>query len=93
MPARFHPSTYGTGATGTTRSPTTRVDLGPATVQAASNTSTKPEDATTLSVEVVWEAQWRINGGAWQGLGFFSLGDSVDYPVRQVQARLTRTSN
>ena len=46
-----------------------------------------------LSVEVVWEAQWRINGGAWQALGFFSLGDSVDYPVRQVQARLTRTSN
>jgi hypothetical protein len=46
-----------------------------------------------LSVEVVWEAQWRINGGAWQALGFFSLSDSVDYPVRQVQARLTRTSN
>ena len=46
-----------------------------------------------LSVEVVWEAQWRINGGAWQALGFFSLGDSVDYPVRQVQARLTRTNN
>ena len=46
-----------------------------------------------LSVEVVWEAQWRINGGAWRGLGFFSLPDSVDYPVRQVQARLTRTSN
>jgi hypothetical protein len=46
-----------------------------------------------LSVEVVWEAQWRINGGAWQALGFFSLGDSVDYPVRQIQSRLTRTSN
>ena len=46
-----------------------------------------------LSVEVVWEAQWRIDGGAWQALGFFSLSDSVDYPVRQVQARLTRTSN
>jgi hypothetical protein len=46
-----------------------------------------------LSAEVVWEAQWRINGGSWQALGFFSLGDSVDYPVRQVQARLTRTSN
>ena len=46
-----------------------------------------------LSVEVVWEAQWRINGGAWQGLGFFSLSDSVDYPVRQVQARLTRTTD
>ena len=46
-----------------------------------------------LSVEVVWEAQWRINGGTWQALGFFSLGDSVDYPVRQVQARLTRTDN
>ena len=46
-----------------------------------------------LSVEVVWEAQWRIDGGAWLALGFFSLGDSVDYPVRQVQARLTRTKN
>ena len=46
-----------------------------------------------LSVEVVWEAQWRINGGAWQALGFFSLADSVNYPVRQVQARLTRTNN
>ncbi len=46
-----------------------------------------------LSVEVVWEAQWRINGGPWEALGFFSLSDSVDYPVRQVQARLTRTSN
>lgn len=46
-----------------------------------------------LSVEVVWEAQWRINGGAWQALGFFSLSDSVDYPVRQVQARLTRTTD
>ena len=46
-----------------------------------------------LSVEVVWEAQWRIDGGAWQALGFFSLSDSVDYPVRQVQARLTRTTD
>jgi hypothetical protein len=46
-----------------------------------------------LSVEVVWEAQWRINGGAWQALGFFSLGDSVDYPVRQIQSRLTRTNS
>jgi hypothetical protein len=46
-----------------------------------------------LSVEVVWEAQWRIDGGAWQALGFFSLSDSVDYPVRQVQARLTLTIN
>ena len=46
-----------------------------------------------LSVEVVWEAQWRIGGGSWRPLGFFSLADSIDYPVRQIQARLTRTSN
>ncbi|MGH2791804.1 MAG: hypothetical protein ACRDJ0_12595 [Actinomycetota bacterium] len=46
-----------------------------------------------LSVEVVWEAQWRIGGGPWQPLGFFSLSDTVDYPVRQIQSRLTRTSN
>jgi len=42
-----------------------------------------------LSVEVVWEAQWRIDGGRWRALGLFSLGDTVDYPVRQVQSRLT----
>ena len=46
-----------------------------------------------LSVEVVWEAQWRIGGGPWQPLGFFSLADTIDYPVRQIQARLTRTSS
>ncbi len=46
-----------------------------------------------LSVEVVWEAQWRINGGGWQALGLFSLGDRVDYPVRQVQSRLTRSDD
>jgi len=44
-----------------------------------------------LSVEVVWEAQWRINGGGWRALGLFSLRDGVDYPVRQVQSRLTRS--
>ena len=46
-----------------------------------------------LSVEVVWEAQWRINGGGWQALGLFSLRDGVDYPVRQVQSRLTRSDD
>jgi len=46
-----------------------------------------------LSVEVVWETQWRINGGGWQALGLFSLGDRVDYPVRQVQSRLTRSDD
>ncbi|MGH2750088.1 MAG: hypothetical protein ACRDK3_04340, partial [Actinomycetota bacterium] len=46
-----------------------------------------------LSVEVVWEAQWRIDGEPWRALGMFSLGDTVDYPVRQIQSRLTRTSN
>ena len=46
-----------------------------------------------LSVEVVWEAQWRINGGGWRALGLFSLQDGVDYPVRQVQSRLTRSDD
>lgn len=41
-----------------------------------------------VSVEVVWAARWRVNDGAWRGLGYFSTTDSVDYPVRGMIAVL-----
>jgi hypothetical protein len=43
-----------------------------------------------LSVEVVYRARWRIDGGPWQSLGFFSTSDSRTYPVRQVVAVLVQ---
>ncbi len=42
------------------------------------------------AVEVVWAARWRVNGGAWRDLGYFSTADSVDYPVREMIAVLVR---
>lgn len=45
----------------------------------------------TIAVEVIWQARWRINGGAWQHLGYFSNGDERTYPVRQMVAMLGRT--
>ena len=42
-----------------------------------------------LVVDVVWEARWRIGGGPWQSLGYFSNSDSRPYRVRQVIAVLT----
>ena len=45
----------------------------------------------TISVEVLWEARWRINSGAWQHLGYFSNADSRPYRVRQMVAMLSRT--
>lgn len=44
----------------------------------------------SVSVEVMWQAQWRINDGAWQPLGTFSTTSQTDYPVRQVVAMLAR---
>lgn len=41
-----------------------------------------------LSVEVLYQARWRIDGGEWQSLGFFATSDSRTYPVRQVVAVL-----
>jgi PKD domain len=41
-----------------------------------------------LSVEVIYRARWRLDGGPWQSLGFFSTTDSRTYPVRQVVAVL-----
>ncbi|MFN2488844.1 MAG: PKD domain-containing protein [Actinomycetota bacterium] len=37
-----------------------------------------------LSVEQIWEARWRIAGGAWRTLGLFSNSDARAYGVRQV---------
>jgi PKD domain len=44
----------------------------------------------TVEVEVVWEARWRIGGGAWMPLGYFTNSDSSRYPVREVRSALTR---
>lgn len=43
-----------------------------------------------LSVDVVWEARWRMGAGAWRHLGYFSTSDSRPYAVRQVIAMLVR---
>ncbi len=45
----------------------------------------------TIGVEVIWEASWRINGRAWQHLGYFSNADQRSYRVRQMVAMLART--
>jgi hypothetical protein len=42
------------------------------------------------TVEVIWEARWRIGGGAWRPLGYFTNSDSRRYRVRQVIAVLVR---
>ena len=43
-----------------------------------------------VSVEVVWQARWRMGAGAWNDLGYFSNSDSRAYSVRQMVAMLTR---
>ena len=45
-----------------------------------------------VAVDVIWAARWRVSGGAWQPLGYFTTTDSRDYRVREVIAVLTRTS-
>lgn len=42
------------------------------------------------SVTVVWQARWRVNGGSWRDLGYFSTAGSVEYPVREMVAMLVR---
>ncbi len=39
-------------------------------------------------VEAIWEARWRLGGGPWQSLGFFTTTGRRNYPVRQVVSRL-----
>jgi hypothetical protein len=47
-------------------------------------------DRYDLSVQVLYQARWQLNGGEWQALGFFSTSDARTYPVRQVVAVLVR---
>lgn len=47
-------------------------------------------DRYTVTVEVIWQARYRINGGAWSALGFFTTSDSVVYPVREMISVLVR---
>ena len=42
------------------------------------------------TVSVVWAARWRVDGGGWQDLGYFSTTGSVDYAVREMIAVLVR---
>lgn len=41
-----------------------------------------------LTIDVIWEARWRVGGGSWQSLGYFSNSDARLYPVREVVAAL-----
>lgn len=43
-----------------------------------------------LSVEILWQARWRVGTGPWQALGTFSTADSRPYPVREIIAWLVR---
>lgn len=45
-----------------------------------------------LSVEAIWRARWRMGGGPWRPLGYFSTGDSRPYRVRSIVAWLVRSS-
>ena len=47
-------------------------------------------DRYDVSVDVIWEARWRIGTNPWQHLGYFTTSDSADYPVRQVIALLVK---
>lgn len=42
------------------------------------------------TVTVVWAARWRVNGGPWDDLGYFSTTGSAEYPVREMIAVLVR---
>ncbi len=44
-----------------------------------------------VSVEVLYEARFSVNGGPWQPLGYFSTSDQQPYPVHEVIAALTRS--
>jgi hypothetical protein len=42
------------------------------------------------TVEIVWAARWRLNGGPWRDLGYFSTADSERYAVREIVGMLVR---
>jgi hypothetical protein len=44
-----------------------------------------------LTLEQIWEARWRVGGGPWQSLGFFSNIGVRTYPVREVVPVLVPT--
>lgn len=44
-----------------------------------------------ISVEVLYEARFSVNGGPWQPLGYFSTSDQQPYSVREVLAALSRS--
>jgi PKD domain len=48
--------------------------------------------AYDMSVEVTWEARWRMGAGPWQHLGYFSNEDQVVYPVREMVSFLVRSA-
>jgi hypothetical protein len=37
-----------------------------------------------VTIDVVWEARWQLNGGPWQPLGYFTTSDEREYPVQEV---------
>jgi hypothetical protein len=76
---------------GTTR--TTEHSGRPWTPRGSGNISHTYErrDRYELSVEALWSARYRINGGAWQPLGLFTTSEAREYPVRQIIAVLTRS--
>lgn len=43
-----------------------------------------------VTVDVIWQARWRIGTGPWMHLGYFSNQTARDYPVREMVSRLTR---
>lgn len=44
-----------------------------------------------LGIEVIWQARWSTNGGAWRPLGYFVTSDTQPYRVREVAPGLTRS--
>lgn len=45
-----------------------------------------------IGVTVIWEARWRVSGGPWRPLGYFSNSDTrEDFPVRGLIAALVRS--
>ena len=43
-----------------------------------------------VTVEVIWQARWRIGTGAWQSLGYFTNSSTRTYRVRSIAPVLVR---
>jgi hypothetical protein len=48
-------------------------------------------DRYTVSVQVIWNATWRVGRGVWRGLGTFATTAERSYPVRQAIAVLVKS--